>query len=361
MRVIDDKKNYRNYGLTKSPEDLRDYKYSQIVQTTEALPESFMLVTKKVRNQSILGACGGFAYAINAECDGMTVNDFNRLSPLFIYANYILSKNPGGEGVNMRDLLKVATEVGICKEELFPYPTDSLILEKCRKGIFPTISEDAKKDGLTRKLSQYAALSTINDIKNAIYKENGAYIGMLVTDSFEYPQNGVIGEVCGVVRGLHALPFIGWNDNETITYDYSKLTYGDKVTKTYKGCFYFQNSWDETWGYTGIGKVPMELFDLGVKKEFYYNLFNEAWTAIHDKSNNYNPNFHIDHQPVNIEMQIGNSIAIIDGTEKILDAPPMIKNSRTMVPARFIAEALDCNVTWNNDEQKILIQKKYTV
>ncbi len=47
-----------------------------------------------------------------------------------------------------------------------------------------------------------------------------------------------------------------------------------------------------------------------------------------------------------IEIQIGNSVAYVNGEPQELDVPAQIINNRTMVPARFIAEAMDCVVTW---------------
>jgi hypothetical protein len=48
-----------------------------------------------------------------------------------------------------------------------------------------------------------------------------------------------------------------------------------------------------------------------------------------------------------IVLQIGNNNAIVNGTALKLDTPPVIKNSRTLVPVRFIAEAFGASVSWN--------------
>lgn len=47
-----------------------------------------------------------------------------------------------------------------------------------------------------------------------------------------------------------------------------------------------------------------------------------------------------------VEIQIGNKTAYVNGEPHELDVPAQIINNRTMVPARFIAESLDCVVTW---------------
>lgn len=55
-----------------------------------------------------------------------------------------------------------------------------------------------------------------------------------------------------------------------------------------------------------------------------------------------------------IELHIGSNKATVDGKEVMLDTEPIIKDARTLVPIRFIAEALGCEVFW--DDGKIIIQ-----
>jgi len=50
-------------------------------------------------------------------------------------------------------------------------------------------------------------------------------------------------------------------------------------------------------------------------------------------------------------IQINNSTAYVNGEPKALDVPAQLINERTMVPARFVAEALNCDVTWYQEAQ----------
>ena len=50
---------------------------------------------------------------------------------------------------------------------------------------------------------------------------------------------------------------------------------------------------------------------------------------------------------VSIKLQIENKNAIVNGTVISLDAPPVIKNSRTLVPLRFIGESFGATVQWD--------------
>lgn len=55
-------------------------------------------------------------------------------------------------------------------------------------------------------------------------------------------------------------------------------------------------------------------------------------------------------------LQVGNDIAVINGTKSVkLDQPPVIVNSRTMVPIRFVSEILGATVEWNPSTRTITI------
>lgn len=62
-----------------------------------------------------------------------------------------------------------------------------------------------------------------------------------------------------------------------------------------------------------------------------------------------------------IKMRIGSKNIAVDGVELQMDTAPFLKNSRTFVPIRFVAEGMKLNVEWNNDTQTVTIydRKKY--
>ena len=49
-----------------------------------------------------------------------------------------------------------------------------------------------------------------------------------------------------------------------------------------------------------------------------------------------------------ILLQIGNTLAFVNGEERHLDVPAQIVNDRTLVPARFASEALNAHVEWDD-------------
>ncbi len=59
-----------------------------------------------------------------------------------------------------------------------------------------------------------------------------------------------------------------------------------------------------------------------------------------------------------IKLKIGSKIATIDGKSYELEAAPYIKSGRTMVPIRFISEALGLSVYWEPQRQLVYIRSK---
>lgn len=56
-----------------------------------------------------------------------------------------------------------------------------------------------------------------------------------------------------------------------------------------------------------------------------------------------------------IVLVLNSKDAKVNGLAKTLDVPAQIINERTMVPARFVAESLDCSVIWDEATQTVAI------
>lgn len=57
-----------------------------------------------------------------------------------------------------------------------------------------------------------------------------------------------------------------------------------------------------------------------------------------------------------ITLYIGSKNAVVNGKTVKLDVPPQIVQGRTVVPIRFVTEALGCQVDWDGEKQEILIK-----
>ena len=60
---------------------------------------------------------------------------------------------------------------------------------------------------------------------------------------------------------------------------------------------------------------------------------------------------------VTVELAVGQDIAYLNGNAIKLDAPAMIQDDRTLVPLRFVAEALDCDVSWDSVKRRVEIKE----
>ena len=56
-----------------------------------------------------------------------------------------------------------------------------------------------------------------------------------------------------------------------------------------------------------------------------------------------------------VQMQIGSRLLISDGVVSQKDAAPVIRNNRTLVPIRFITEALGGEVKWNEAAKEVIL------
>lgn len=56
-----------------------------------------------------------------------------------------------------------------------------------------------------------------------------------------------------------------------------------------------------------------------------------------------------------VQLQIGNTTAIINGAAVQIDVPPQILNDRTLVPVRFVSAALGADVQWNQVFRQVII------
>lgn len=59
-----------------------------------------------------------------------------------------------------------------------------------------------------------------------------------------------------------------------------------------------------------------------------------------------------------VSIQIDNTTAYVNGEARTLDVPAQLINNRTMVPARFISEAMGCDVTWYQKTQTVGVADK---
>ncbi len=63
---------------------------------------------------------------------------------------------------------------------------------------------------------------------------------------------------------------------------------------------------------------------------------------------------------IKLELWIGNNTALVNGKETLIDpenpdVKPILINSRTMLPMRFVAEKLGCDVQWLPKDRQVKV------
>lgn len=59
-----------------------------------------------------------------------------------------------------------------------------------------------------------------------------------------------------------------------------------------------------------------------------------------------------------VTLTIGQKTALVNGEQKIMDTTPVIKNSRTMLPLRYVGEYLGAQVEWDGDNRIVTVNQK---
>lgn len=164
-----------------------------------------------IEDQGDLGSCAGNAItnAYELQVRFLYPEKFTELSRLFVYYNSrLLDKSELEDvGAYIRDGMKAVQKYGICSELLWPYDIKKF-------AIRPT--DECYRDGLSRTITQYQSLDTIDEVLSAINDNKPVVIGMTVYDSFnkvsksdpviDLPKSTELG-----TGGGHAMTIVGYD------------------------------------------------------------------------------------------------------------------------------------------------------
>lgn len=222
-------------GAKLNEKDYRDISIAK-VQAPVELPKKYItdISMIPVLNQRGIGACVGHAIATALiYMNYIETKNIELLSPRFIYA---LSKKIDGlatEGTYPRVGAKVTTDSGCATEAILP--NDTFLTHA--QYITISLSEAQKQASKPFSTKGYAFVpSEVNALKQAIF-QNG-----IITISIACGQIGFNDIKAGNTNGLHYICFYGYE------------TKGDDTI------FYYRNSWGDTWGDKGNGKLSAKEF-----------------------------------------------------------------------------------------------------
>ena len=244
--------------IKPSPYDARDYRYKV---STSPLRQSVDLREwdSVVEDQEALGSCQGNAItnAYELQVKRLYPDKFTDLSRLFVYYNSRALEGTVTEdaGAYLRDGMKVVQKFGICSEWLWPYDINKFDVKPT--GV-------AYADALSRVITQYQMLITVNQMLNAVNNNKPVVIGVTVYDSFNYvsKDDPVIHAPSQLEKDSgsgHAMAIVG--------YDIPKKL------------FIVKNSFGTNWGDNGYAWLP---FSYVISEVF------EKWVFdINDQTPNY--------------------------------------------------------------------------
>ena len=235
-------KLFVNFGYQPDPPDSRDYSFSDspLNQNTNLNEISIKQYFKEVSNQYSVGSCvaNGTADACEAmvalkkNVDPSQVPDLSRL---FIYWNARNNDLPPTTGKDGGSKIRFAFDSikrwGVCKESTWTYDTSKV---NTQPGWL------CYKEAIQNKITAFYRIDThgeekIQQIKNALAKNNPTVFGIPVTNSFRRCNSDTVIRIpsnpMDPYIGGHCMIITGYSGQ--------------------RECFEVRNSWSENWGVKG--------------------------------------------------------------------------------------------------------------
>ena len=218
--------NNKGMGALKSPKDLRNYKINKVYSSI-SLPKEFILNHSHIKNQDVINSC--VAHSISEIVESK--NNIN-YSTGWIYG-YRPEGYYQGEGMYISEALKTVQKLGCVENNDFNV---NIEMRKAKDLV------DEDLDRLTnlaqkKKISAYARLRNIKEIKEALYIHKTPIIAAIDID-----ENGLVLDDNYIAQlpknpaGGHAIVCYGWNETGLL----------------------IQNSWGGAWGNKGTFILPYE-------------------------------------------------------------------------------------------------------
>jgi C1A family cysteine protease len=236
----------RKYLLKKDAEDLRDHHFkSSHYPTAASLPQMVDLrpFCSPVVDQGSLGSCTANAIASGLR-EYLAIRagqSFVPLSRLFLYYEERVLENTVDQdsGAEIRDGMKVLTQLGVCPETDDPYDISQFTIAP---------KQQALQDAGLYKISTYGRITNLNMLKVALAKSLPVVLGINIYESFESTSVASTGKVPipqkrEALLGGHAVLAVGYYD-----------------TTPTSGYLIVRNSWGEAWGDHGYFYLRYPVF-----------------------------------------------------------------------------------------------------
>ena len=212
-------------NIIESPPDERDFIFSsenmEIPEVLDYRPD-----LHPVRNQGSQGTCYAQSAACAKEWQEKKDYGFNEyFSPQFFYdnrSNKYDDKTNNDAGMFGRDVMKLLKNVGICREQVYPYGSI-----KHRENIPLEIYKEAE----CHTIKSYARINDLDNLKKSLFKNGPCLIAF---PTFNYTSEFWRERPGDSRKGGHAVTVVGYN----------------------KDGFIIRNSWGKSWADNGYTIYP---------------------------------------------------------------------------------------------------------
>ena len=307
--------------------DPRNYNISQFVPGEDKIDDSeFMLdfpKTQIIIDQGSIGACVGHAFIMAKQIlEYMHTNKWIDFDPFILYGTRF-SGDYTGVGMIPNQGAKVLYKEGAFFRRDFGKRQEMPMLQDTVKD-WKKDNPDKVKKALDYRITGYSYVYNENGIKKALKNKMPVAVSYPIYSSFYDTKDD----------GIVPIP----KDNETITGYHEMLIVGWTANKYW----IVVNSWGINYGLKGMYLIPFK------------NKFDTAIAV----SDTITPS---KYKAKSIKFKVSEDKFYVDGEEKKFDVIPYIKNSRTYVSVRFITESLGASVEWNNDTQEVTVRSEEAI
>ena len=322
----DIKKLKFNGVLKEEKPDPRDYSISRFVpQQDEIKEEEFCMKLPKreiIIDQTVYNSCVGHSFAIcKSILEYQQTKKWIDFDPYIIYGTRYPIDNYNGEGMYPRQGAKVLEKEGAFLRRDFNRKAEMPAIKKIVED-FKTHNPELVKTAKNYKIDGYAFIYNTTQLKRALKSGMPVSAAWPLYESFYGVKDDGIVVKPNYDReeliGYHQMTVVGWTSE-----DY----------------WIVLNSWGIDYGMKGVYFIP----------------FNYDFDSAIAVTDTISPS---QTKASEIILKINSNYIIINGEKQDLDVSPRIYKSRTYVPIRKVVEALGASVEWINSEKKVIIRSE---
>ena len=320
-----------------------------------SLPKQYLNKASGIEHQRGSNWCTN--HAVSSLLEAQFARVYGKVTPLSNSWGMMLSKKtdrrPDATATPIENLMDEVCQYGMCPESLYPTWEDKDYNDNKFISTTDAMYEEARKYKPKKRIDIKTA--DIESIKRHIVENSGCVAIVKLYKEHTFPIQGCVVKPAkgSEPNGLHAIWICGYIE------DMPKTING----VTYKNWFIMQESYGTTRGYKGYLFVP-------------YEAFTEKWTGLYSvdtyikslhtfeldlnliKYPNFHHNNQVDFPCTTIELKVGSKNVQVNNVDQVIDYPATVEQGTTLVPFRFLCEALGYTVRYSNLDKVITAYSK---